>query len=184
MHYERRGLMQPLQRETTAGPACRRRWVRSVVIACARACAASMAEAKYSLSQCYYFEVTSIKSIGHHGNRAPGKCRHCRHTATMLSLAPTARSRTAVDLANSKALLMAIPYCAELEWRATCPRCAEQHTCGFQTECGGVRITQEEFVIKRQVRQALMQRRARDAKRMKVEVVAERAAAIYGPHRT
>ena len=91
--------------------------------------------------------------------------------------APTARSWTAVDLANSKALLIAIPYCAELEWRATCPRCAEQHTSGFQIECGGVRITQEEFVIKRQVRQALMQRRARDAKRIKVEVVAERAAA-------
>ena len=86
--------------------------------------------------------------------------------------APTARSWTAVDLANSKALLIAIPYCAELEWRATCPRCAEQHTSGFQIECGGVRITQEEFVIKRQVRQALMQRRARDAKRMKVEEAA------------
>ena len=76
MHYERRGLMQPLQRETTAGPACRLRWVRSVVIARARACAASMAEAKYSLSQCYYFEVTVEKELhrlfGRHGNRAPG----------------------------------------------------------------------------------------------------------------
>ena len=73
-----------------------------------------------------------------------------------------ARSRTAVDLATSKALLMtAIPYCVELEWRATCPRCAEQHTSGSQIECGGVRITEEEFVIKRQVRQALGQRRAR-----------------------
>ena len=43
---------------------------------------------------------------------------------------------------------MAIPYCVELEWRATCPRCAEQHTAGYQIECGGVRITQEELVIK------------------------------------
>ena len=87
MHYERRGLMQPLQRETTAGPACRLRWVRSVVIARARACAASMAEAKYSLSQCYYFEVTvekelhadylAVMATGHRGS----KCRHCRHTA-------------------------------------------------------------------------------------------------------
>jgi len=72
MHYERRGLMQPLQRETTAGPACRLRWVRSVVIARARACAASMAEAKYSLSQCYYFEVTVEKELHRlFGSRAP-----------------------------------------------------------------------------------------------------------------